>query len=187
MTLSDMGPPDDTPRRSFRLKSATGAGSMSMGPLTSLSNFNSFMYAMESPFGGTLSVDKHVMFPDMVSGYPGGIVRDTPSNLMHLDPPMSGRGGILGSGGLSTSMTTDSMRFDFDQAVAEHFPSPRNGELIKGSSPHRWSGGSTTSMNSGIFSFPELPYSRTASLDCIADAAAITAALEKSASQQRRR
>jgi hypothetical protein len=103
------------------------------------------------------------MFPD-IFGTGGGI--DTPSQLMHLDPPMSGRNGLI------SSLTTDSTRFDFDQAVAEHFASPRNGEHVKGSLPFRWSAGSTTSVNSGIFNFPELPYSRTTSLDCIADGAA---------------
>lgn len=145
--IGEMLPPDDTPRRSMR--SAKNAN----GPLTSLSNFNNFMYAMESPFG----LDKHVMFPDMLGA-------DTPSNLMHLDPPMS-------KGPLGTGMTTDS-RFDFDQAVAEHFPSPRAGEQIKGSSPYRWSAGSTNSVSSSIFSFPEIPYtSREGSIEHIMDAA----------------
>lgn len=48
----------------------------------------------------------------------------------------------------------ESVRFDFDE-VAAHFPSPRAGEHVKGSSPYRWSAGSTNSMNSGFFSFSD--------------------------------
>lgn len=56
--------------------------------------------------------------------------------------------------GLITGGGTESVRFDFDE-VAAHFPSPRAGEHVKGSSPYRWSAGSTGSMNSGFFSFSD--------------------------------
>lgn len=123
----EMGPPGETPRRSGRLKNA---------PLSSLSNLNPFGY-LDSPF-----LDKNMLFPDAF----GAFGADTPSRLMHLDPPLSKT---------ANTTTGDSVRFDFDEAVAAHFPSPRAGEHIKGSSPSRWSGGSVGSVSSGFFSFPD--------------------------------
>lgn len=126
--IGDMGPPGETPRRSSRIKA---------GALSSLSNLNSLGF-LESPFN-------QVMYPDMYSGAFGG---DTPSRLMHLDPPLSKTLGPVTVGG-------EGVRFDFDEAVAAHFPSPRAGEQLKGSSPYRWSGGSVGSVNSGVFTFPD--------------------------------
>jgi len=45
---------------------------------------------------------------------------------------------------------------DFDEATANHFPSPRTGDFVKGASPGRWSGGSSAS-SIGMFSFHEHP------------------------------
>jgi hypothetical protein len=132
--ISDMGPPGETPRRSSRLKN---------GPLSSLSNLNSLGF-LESPFN-------QVLYPDMFGSFGG----DTPSRLMQLDPPLSK---VLGTG-----TSTDGVRFDFDEAVAAHFPSPRAGEQLKGSSPYRWSGGSVGSVSSGVFSFPDGAISKTSS------------------------
>jgi hypothetical protein len=122
--ISDMGPPGETPRRSNRLKSG--------GLPSTLSNLNTSFNYLESPF-----LDKALV--DMFSTF-----GDTPSRLMHLDPPLSKT---------ANTTTGDAIRFDFDEAVAGHFPSPRAGEHLKGSSPSRWSGGSASSMAS--FSFPE--------------------------------
>jgi hypothetical protein len=119
--IGDMGPPNDTPRRSARLKN---------GPLSTLSNIGTLNY-LDSPF-----LEKTLLFSDGFG--PFGV--DTPSKLMHLDPPLS---------------KGDGVRFDFDEAVAAHFPSPRAGEHIKGSSPYRWSGSSIGSGVSGFFNFPD--------------------------------
>eukprot|EP00981_Chlorochromonas_danica_P001239 scaffold268_cov210-Ochromonas_danica.AAC.34 len=124
--IGDMGPPGETPRRSARLKS---------GALSSLSNLNSLGF-LESPFNPTL-------YPDVFS-----LGADTPSRLMHLDPPLSKALGPMTSSG-------EGIRFDFDEAVAAHFPSPRAGEQLKGSSPYRWSAGSAGSVGSAVFTFPE--------------------------------
>jgi hypothetical protein len=122
INIGDMGPPNDTPRRSARLKN---------GSLSTLSNLGTLNY-LDSPF-----MEKTLLFSDGFG--PFGV--DTPSKLMHLDPPLS-KGG-------------EGVRFDFDEAVAAHFPSPRAGEHIKGSSPYRWSGGSVGSGVSGYFNFPD--------------------------------
>jgi hypothetical protein len=123
--LSAMGPPEDTPRRSFRMRSTTNAGAMGLNSLggPQYSNY------IESPFN-----------PDMFAAF-----IDTPSNLMQ---------GEMISSKPNTGTAADAMRFDFDE-MAAHFPSPRAGEQLKGSSPSRWSGGSTTSIISGFFSFPD--------------------------------
>ena len=125
--ISEMGPPGETPRRSGRLKSG--------GLPSTLSNLNTTFNYLESPF-----LDKALV--DMFSTCGA----DTPSRLMHLDPPLSKT---------ANTTTGDAIRFDFDEAVAGHFPSPRAGEHLKGSSPSRWSGGSAGSMASGMFSFPD--------------------------------
>ena len=121
--ISDMGPPGDTPRRSNRLKN---------GPLSTMSNLGTLNY-LDSPF-----MEKSLLFSDGFG--PFGV--DTPSKLMHLDPPLS-----------KTSISGEGVRFDFDEAVAAHFPSPRTGDHIKGSSPYRWSGGSVGS--GAFFNFPD--------------------------------
>lgn len=123
-SLSEMGPPDSiTPRRSFRLQNGVG----------SLSNLSNSMIFMESPF----TLEKQVMFPDLFSSGFG----DTPSNkLLTLDSKI-------------TTVNGEAGRFDFDEAVAKHFPSPRMDEQLIGSSPYRWSGGSTGSGISGVFNF----------------------------------
>ena len=188
--MSDMGPPDDTPRRSYRLQSNTAANA-GMGPLTANSMFG---LDLPSPF----ALDKgHVMFPDLFGN------ADTPSNLMPFDPPTvknsnSGSGGgplnisTHGSGGSTRSSSggilahpltggPESVRFDFEDVVSKHFPSPRAGEEVKGSSPFRWSAGSAGSAPGGMFNFPDTSYAANNnsnnsyhtqnSLDCIADAA----------------
>lgn len=101
-------------------------------PLSSLSNLNT-LSNLDSPFGSASNADKP--FPDMFSTF--GI--DTP-----------------GTRGLLTGLTNgpESVRFDFDD-VAAHFPSPRAGEHVKGSSPFRWSTGSAGSMGSGFFNFAD--------------------------------
>lgn len=124
--LGDMGPPGDTPRRSARLKSGA--------PLSSLSNLNT-LSNLDSPFSG----EKPMVFSDVFSSF--GI--DTPGTR--------GLGFDLKTGPMTGG--PDSVRFDFDEAVAAHFPSPRAGEHIKGSSPYRWSAGSVGSVNSGFFNF----------------------------------
>mmetsp|Transcript_3810 Transcript_3810/g.5224 ORF Transcript_3810/g.5224 Transcript_3810/m.5224 type:complete len:1289 (-) Transcript_3810:221-4087(-) len=168
--MSDMGPPDDTPRRSFRLQSntAANAASSTTGPLSSNTLFG---IDMPSPF----ALDKgQVMFPDLF----GASFVDTPSNLIHFDPPtaknsLSGGGGV-GMGGSGGKAGAASGNLDFDDAVAIQFPSPRAGEEVKGSSPYRWSAGSAPG---GMFNFNEssfssgASYSKENSLDCIADAA----------------
>lgn len=128
--LSAMGPPDDTPRRSFRMRSTTAAAAAAHQGLGSLGGYGGYGNYMESPFN-----------PDIFS-----VFIDTPSNLAHGDPLLSSKP--------NTGTAADAMRFDFDE-VAAHFPSPRAGEQLKGSSPSRWSGGSTTSINSGFFNFPD--------------------------------
>jgi hypothetical protein len=122
---SEMGPPGDTPRRSARLKS---------GNMSTVSNLGNVF--LDSPF-----LDKNLLFSD---GF--GVFADTPSKLMHLDPPLSKS---------ATATNGEGVRFDFDEAVAAHFPSPRAGEHIKGNSPYRWSGSSVGSTASGFFNFPD--------------------------------
>jgi hypothetical protein len=128
--LGDMGPPGETPRRSARMKN---------GQLSSLSNLNPLTFSnLDSPFGS----EKPLMFSDVFSAF--GV--DTP-----------GTRGLSGFD-LKTGLTTaglDSVRFDFDEAVAGHFPSPRAGEHLMGNSPYRWSAGSVGSVNSGFFTFPD--------------------------------
>lgn len=130
--LSAMGPPEDTPRRSFRMRSTTAAAAAAQQGLGSLGGYGAYgANYMESPFN-----------PDIFS-----VFIDTPSNMANIDP-------MLLSSKPNTGTAADAMRFDFDE-VAAHFPSPRAGEQLKGSSPSRWSGGSTTSINSGFFNFPD--------------------------------
>lgn len=122
-----MGPPGETPRRSSRLIKTGALSLSSLGFLESPSEF---------PSG----------FP---SGFynPEAFMSDTPSRLMHLDPPLTKGAKMtvpLGSEG------EEGVRFDFDEAVAAHFPSPRAGEQLKGSSPYRWSGGSVGSQVSAL-------------------------------------
>jgi hypothetical protein len=146
--ISEMGPPDDTPRRnSFRLQSTSG--------LPSLSNLNNIMFNLDSP--SPFALDRQSMFPDL------GFV-DTPSTLLHFDPPIT-----------KMSINPDSTRYDFDEEVLKNFPSPRAGEQLKGSSPYRWSAGSAGSTASQVFNFPETSFnssnlSRDNSLDYIPDA-----------------
>ncbi len=125
--IGDMGPPGETPRRSARLKNGGGA-------LSTLSNLGTLNY-LDSPF-----MEKSLLFSDGFA--PFGV--DTPSRLMHLDPPLS-----------KSATAAEGVRFDFDEAVAAHFPSPRTGDHIKGNSPYRWSGGSAGSGVSGFFNFPD--------------------------------
>ena len=131
---SDMGPPDDTPGARYRLRS--------VGPLTSM------LGALESPFGGldtSLSIlgglDKHAMFSDPFSAETPGKYFDVP-----LSKPMS-------------TLTSDSLRFDFDEVV-QHFPSPKTGEKL-GSSPMRWAyglpGSAESKAGQSVFTFPDAP------------------------------
>lgn len=146
-TVGEMGPPDSiTPRRSFRLQNGVG----------SLSNLSNNLIFMESPF----TLEKQVMFPDLF----GSGFAETPSK-MNFDAPLSKMSALdssLGVGG----------QFDFDD-ISKHFPSPRMDEQLKGSSPYRWSGGSSGSagsMISGIFNFSDGPASsRENSLECSAE------------------
>jgi hypothetical protein len=121
--LSAMGPPDDTPRRSFRMRNAAAAaGAQGLNSLGGPAGYGAYI---ESPFN-----------PDIFN-----VFIDTPSNLMQGDMIPSKP---------NTGTNADAMRFDFDD-VAAHFPSPRTGEMLKGSSPSRWSGGSAASIGSGFF------------------------------------
>jgi hypothetical protein len=167
--LSDMGPPtfnldgttNNERRSSQRLKSGA--------PLSSLSNLNT-LSNLDSPYNGGRgnsdcgsSGDKHFQQHPLLgtngellllgSGY--GI--DTPGTLTTTRGlfDLKTNGLLTSSGlGLHTGGGPESVRFDFDE-VAAHFPSPRAGEHVKGSSPYRWSAGSTNSMNSGFFSFSD--------------------------------
>ena len=134
----NMGPPTDTPHRVFKFKGSQFARDNIDGHL-------------ESP----LSLEKHVMFHDFMQP----LQSDTPGRLMSLDPPISK---------VSTSLSNDSLKFDFDEIV-QHFPSPSAGQ--PGSSPHRWSGGSTgfSGGSGSIFTFPDGGYSRNA-LEAAVDA-----------------
>lgn len=180
--MSDMGPPDDTPRRAYRLQSNTAANS-GMGPLSA----NLFGLDLPSPFGP----DKGQMgFPDLFGNF-----ADTPSNLIHFDPLSVKNNSVSHSSG-GSSVGPDSRRargggvivgdrFDFDDAVAKNFPSPRAGEEVKGGSPFRWSTGSAHSAPGGIFSFPDGTFPAATAgnsfsgsgdgnpLDCMADAAVL--------------
>lgn len=69
---------------------------------------------------------------------------DTPSRF--IDPALT----------KSNFFMNDVIKFDFDEAVAGHFPSPRAGEFLKGASPSRWCS-STVGNNSNIFNFSEPP------------------------------
>jgi len=119
-TQKAMPPPDDTPRRVFKLKGGKD---------------NPYLHGpLESP----LSIEKHVEYPD---GFPQA--SDTPSKLMHLDPPLSKT---------SSMLTNDSLKFDFDEII-NFIPSPKGGIL---KTPH---GGinmfTCTAADSGMFSFPD--------------------------------
>jgi hypothetical protein len=127
-----MGPPEDTPGSRYRLRS--------VGPLTSM------LGSLESPFGGfdsSLSLlgglDKHTMFGDPFSAETPGKYFDAP-----LSKPMS-------------TLTSDSLRFDFDEVV-QHFPSPKTGEKL-GSSPMRWGynmpGSTEPTDGQSVFTFPD--------------------------------
>ena len=121
-----MGPPDDTPYRKLRIRTNTNSSTAHLNP-----------NSLESPFG----LERHVMFGDFASS-------DTPGGGLGRDVPLSRPISTLGS---------DAMKFDFDE-ILQHFPSPRTnpgtGQKI-GSSPGRWSGGSSGSAGSGsIFQFP---------------------------------
>lgn len=133
-----MGPPDDTPRKLLKLgkNSARGASSLA-GPL-------------ESP----LSLDKHVNFDD---NFP--VAADTPTlhKLMTLLP---------GSTKPLSTLTSDSLKFDFDEVV-QQFPSPHPGgsssfgganETSTWSSQNMDSCGSVGSIGSGFFTFQEGTY-----------------------------
>eukprot|EP01041_Mallomonas_annulata_P003482 gene3482-6928_t len=64
--IKSMPPPEDTPRRVFKLKGGKD---------------NPYLHGpLESP----LSIEKHVEYPDGFTN-----VSDTPAKLMHLDPPLS--------------------------------------------------------------------------------------------------
>ena len=81
---------------------------------------------------------------------------DTPGKLMHLDPPLSTRTNAL--------LTNDSLKFDFDEVVKQ-FPSPRGNSL---KTPHSMGLGglfSCSSVDSGIFSFPDSGYRRNGGAD----------------------
>lgn len=155
-----MGPPDDTPRRSYRLQSNTAANA-GMGPLSVNTMFG---LDLPSPF----ALDKgQGMFPDLFG------IADTPSNILPFDPltvkNSGGSGGNISahsSGGSARSSMgqhplnggPDSVRFDFEDVVSKHFPSPRAGEELKGSSPFRWSAGSAGSAPGGMFNFPDTSF-----------------------------
>jgi hypothetical protein len=95
---------------------------------------------LDSPF-----MEKSLLFSDGFG--PFGV--DTPSSK--FGGPLTGTGG----GGTGTGGGSDGVRFDFDEAVAAHFPSPRTGDHIKGNSPYRWSGGSASSNVANFFNFPD--------------------------------
>jgi hypothetical protein len=165
--LSDMGPPtfnldgttnNNERRSSQRLKSGA--------PLSSLSNLNT-LSNLDSPYnggrsnndGGSGEKHQHPLLGTngelLLLGSGFGI--DTPGTLSTTRGlfDLKSNGLLTSSGlGLITGGGTESVRFDFDE-VAAHFPSPRAGEHVKGSSPYRWSAGSTGSMNSGFFSFSD--------------------------------
>jgi len=129
----DMGPPDDTPRRSLRLRST---------------NRDAVTGMLESPG----SMEKHVAFSDgfLLDGMPYGplsLQADTPGGGIIQRDPSS-----IGKTPSSAGPTNDSLKFDFDEVVA-HFPSPRLGNV--GASPSRWSGGSTGSFEQSMFNFPD--------------------------------
>ena len=126
--------PEDTPRRSMRL---TSKGSKDINGL------------LESP----LSIEKHVAFSDFLDPTLGplSLHNDTPGTSRRRlsgDPMHSTNSHKSGLPLGSNTLTSDSLRFDFDEVV-QHFPSPRLG------SPHRWSAGSAGSFGSGVFNFPD--------------------------------
>ena len=125
--LSGMLPPSGTPFHAFPSKTHLRSMTAAGGALSSLSNLQHFSYNESSP------TFHHDMF---------GPFSDTPTNYMSADLHMS------------NSFRNDS-HADFDEATANHFPSPRTGDFVKGASPSRWSGGSTASI--GMFSFPDHP------------------------------
>ena len=128
--ITDMGPPNDTPSKlgGLSTRKRTRNYYETIAP-------NSLGVALESPFGNGLS---STGFPISDSHFPLSCTADTPAKLMQFDPPLS---------------KSDGNGFDFDEIVS-HFPSPRPGDTL-GASPHRWSGDSTGSMGSNIFTFPE--------------------------------
>lgn len=138
LALSDMGPPDDTPRKAFKFKSGKDC-------------------LLNIPLESPLSLDKHVSFDSTFS-----VAADTPtlSKLMNLIPQNSSKPG--------STLTSDSLRFDFDDIVKHFpspragFPSPHNAGFssprvsdLPSSTWHGLNLDSTTSIGSNIFNFPE--------------------------------
>ena len=139
-----MGPPDDTPRKLLKLGKSSARGASLAGPL-------------ESP----LSLDKHVNFDD---NFP--VAADTPTlhKLMTLLP---------GSTKPLSTLTSDSLKFDFDEVV-QQFPSPHPGgtsgfaganETSTWSSQNMDSCGSVGSIGSGFFTFQEGSYRSSGASD----------------------
>ena len=146
--ITNMGPPGDTPSKSK--SKLQGLNKLKKGNKVSNYINNSgysnadFLHntqhgvALESPFGSVLL--NSAGFPVTDSHFPLSCTADTPAKLMQFDPPLS-------------KPLHDVNGFDFDEIVS-HFPSPRPGDSL-GASPHRWSGESTGSVGSNIFTFPE--------------------------------
>lgn len=144
LLTTEMGPPEDTPNRNPFTSRNNPLSTSNNNPLTGFSLLSNTFSYLDSPF-----LDKNMLFSD---GF--GLGGDTPSKIIHLDGPLSKPGPL-------STLGTDGLKFDFDEAVAGHFPSPRAGEYIKGSSPYRWSAGSANSVGSTIFTFPEGVFSTT--------------------------
>lgn len=79
-----------------------------------------------------------------------------PSLFTSLDTPSKYKPDTRGDNARGNNFfinTSSDIKFDFDEAVAGHFPSPRAGDYLKGASPSRWCSSTVGASGSNIFNF----------------------------------